>query len=192
MLAFVSLLTLLAADGPSPPQAGTRWWIDQPIRLVQTNLREIDSAVDPARLLKQVADFKANTFLFGMGGIVAHYPTRVPFHQPSPHLPPDRDTFGEVLKEAHARGIRVVGRFDFSYAHRRAFEAHPEWFFRRADGGPVTYGELYLTCINAGYYREQAMVILTEALERYPVDGLFFNSLSGGLHWVYSGAAPGT
>ena len=109
----------------------------EPIRLVQTNLRETDSALDPARLAAQLADFKANVLLFGMGGIVAHYPTEVQFHFRSPHLPAGRDTFGEMLRQAQARGIRVIGRFDFSKTPKEVFEAHREWFFRQSSGEPV-------------------------------------------------------
>jgi hypothetical protein len=148
--------------------------MNEPFRLVQTNLREIDSALDPVELVRQVADFPANTLLFGMGGIVAHYPTDIPYHHRSPHLPADQDTFGEVLKEAHARGMRVIGRFDLSKAPQVAHDTNPGWFFRMADGQPSLYNGLYATCIN-GYYRQPAMAILTEALERYDVDGLFFN-----------------
>jgi len=152
-----------------------RWWMDEPVRLIQTNLRETDAALDPARLVEQVAAFPANTLLFGMGGIVAYYPTKVEFHYPSPHLPPGRDLFGEVLREAHKRKIRVIGRFDLSKTQKAVYDAHPEWFFRRSNGEPVVYNSTYQTCINGGYYREHALRILAEALERYEVDGLFFN-----------------
>jgi uncharacterized lipoprotein YddW (UPF0748 family) len=110
-----------------------------------------------------------------MGGIVAQYPTRVSYHYPSAFLPPGRDLFGDVLREAHSRGIRVIGRFDLSKTQKPVFDAHPEWFFKRANGEPAVYNGLYSTCINGNYYRQRAMAILTEALERYEVDGLFFN-----------------
>ena len=131
-----------------------------------------------------------------MGGIVAHYPTRVPFHYASAYLPPGRDLFGDVLREAHARGIRVVGRFDLSKTQKPVFDAHPEWFFRAANGEPVIYNGLYSTCINGGYYREHAMKILTEALERYDVDGLFFNMFgnqpptTAAIRWGPASATP--
>ncbi len=80
-----------------------------------------------------------------------------------------------VIREAHARKIRVVGRYDLSKTPKAVFDAHPEWFFRQADGQPVIYNGLYSTCINGGYYREQAMLILSEGLDKYAVDGLFFN-----------------
>jgi hypothetical protein len=175
LVAAVAVFVALPADTAARRQsAPERWWMDEPFRLVQTNLREIDTALDPKQHVQRVAEFPANVLLFGMGGIVAHYTTDVPYHQRSPHLPPGQDTFGEVLKEAHARGIRVIGRFDFSKAPQLAYETNPDWFFRMADGQPSLYNGLYATCIN-GYYREPAMTILSEALERYEVDGLFFN-----------------
>jgi hypothetical protein len=163
-----------AALQPERNAEPERWWMEEPFRLVQTNLRETDSGLDAKRLVEEIANFPANVLLFGMGGIVAHYNTAIDFHRRSPHMPPGQDTFGDVLEEAHARGIRVIGRFDFSKAPKLAFDKNPEWFFRKANGEPATYNGLYATCIN-GYYREPAMEILTEALENYDVDGLFFN-----------------
>ena len=160
---------------PAVRQPHDGWWQREPIRFLQTNLSETDSTVDPQALVAAVADFGANTFLMNMGGIVAQYPTRVPFHYPSAFLPPGRDLFGDVVREAHARKIRVIGRFDLSKTQQPVFDAHPEWFFRRANGDPVIYNGLYSTCINGDYYREHALTILDEALERYEVDGLFFN-----------------
>jgi len=166
------------------------WWMTQPLRWVQTNLRETDANLDAQRLIDQLTDFKANVLHFGMGGIAAYYPTKVPFHYPSPYLPKGRDLFGEVLELAHKRGIRVVGRFDLSKTRKEVFDAHPEWFFRKANGEPVVYNELYSTCINGGYYRDLGMKILAEALENYDVDGLFFN-MFGNQSRDYSGTFVG-
>ena len=158
----------------------------EPIRLVQTNLRETDAAVDPRRLVDALAGMHANVVLTGMGGISAYYPTKVEFHYPSPYLKPGADMFGDMVREAHARHIRVIGRYDFSKTSKAVYDAHPEWFFRKADGNPVIYNGLYSTCINGGYYRQQVMKILTEGLETYDVDGLFFN-MFGNQATDYSG-----
>lgn len=173
--------TCFGADG---------WWMREPIRWIQTNLRQTDASLDPARLVSELADYRANVLHFSVGGIVAFYPTRVPFHYPSPHLPPGRDLLGDVIREAHARKIRVVGRFDLSKTRKEVFDAHPEWFFRKASGEPVVYNGLYSTCINGGWYRGHAMKILAEALERYELDGLFFN-MFGNQSRDYSGAFVG-
>ena len=162
------------------------WWMREPVRWVQTNLRETDAGLDPQHLVAQLADMRANVLLIGMGGIVAYYPTKAPFQYPSPFLPSGRDMFGEVLATAHHHGIRVIGRFDFSKAPAQVYQAHPEWFFRKANGDPVIYNGLYSTCINGGYYRSAAMAILAEALGKYDVDGLFFN-MFGNQSRDYSG-----
>ena len=187
---MIPALLLLAVLGPLDCSGEQGWWMNEPIRLIQTNLRETDSTLDAARLAQQVAGFPANILLFNMGGIVAQYPTTVPFHYASPYLPPGRDLFGEMLKEAHARRIRVIGRFDFSKTQKPVFEAHPEWFFRRTNGAPAIYNGLYSACINGGYYRDHAPKILIEALERYDVDGLFFN-MFGNPSADYSGNSMG-
>jgi Hypothetical glycosyl hydrolase 6 len=174
-LQTIAVLTL----GVSSAHAGEQdWWMREPIRWVQTNLRETDASLQPQKFVTQVADFNANALLMALGGISAFYPSKVQYHYVSPYIPAGRDTFGEVLKEAHARGIRVIGRFDFSKTHKDAYDAHPEWFFKKADGQPAIYNGLYQACVNGGWYREKTIEILTEALEKYDVDGLFFNMFS--------------
>src|SRR5262245_46562617 len=166
------------------------WWMNEPIRWVQTNLRQVDATLDARRLAEQLADMKANVVLMGMGGIASYYPTSVQYHYASPDLPAGRDMFGDVLRECHARKIRVVGRYDLSKTRKEVYDAHPEWFFRQANGEPVIYNGLYSTCINGGYYREQALKILAEGLEKYEVDGLFFN-MFGNQSRDYSGQYVG-
>ncbi|MCW5977591.1 MAG: hypothetical protein KIT09_05920 [Bryobacteraceae bacterium] len=185
-----SAVVLLAAAACAPAAGQRQWWMEEPVRLIQTNLRESDTSLDPQRLVRQLEEFRANTLLFGMGGIVAHYPTEVEFHYRSAALPADRDTFGDVMKAAHARRIRVIGRFDFSKTQKPAYDAHPDWFFQGTDGRPAIYNGLYSTCINGGYYREHIFKILSEALTRYEVDGLFFN-MFGNPRSDYSGNRMG-
>jgi hypothetical protein len=179
------------ASLPSGPRrTDTRWWMTEPVRFLQTNLSETDSTVDPRALVAAVAEVGANTFLVNMGGIVAQYPTAVPFHYASTFLPPGRDLVGDVLRESRQRGVRVIGRFDLSKTQKPVFDAHPEWFFKRANGEPAIYSGLYSTCINGDYYRRHALTILEEALDRYEVDGLFFN-MFGNPSSDYSGAPMG-
>lgn len=188
IVSFASLMLFVASVGAQTTRP--RWWMDEPVRFLQTNLPETYSTLDPVRLADQLKDFGANTLLFNMGGIVAQYPTRTEFHYPSPHLPPGKDLFGDMVREAHARKIRIVGRFDLSKTQKPVFDAHPEWFFKRTDGQPAIYNGLYSACINSGYYRQHASKILTEALERYEVDGLFFN-MFGNPSSDYSGNPMG-
>ncbi|MBP1602443.1 MAG: Beta-galactosidase, partial [Acidobacteria bacterium] len=81
------LLSCLLLTPFPVPAAGQGWWMTEPVRWVQTNLRETDAALDPGRHAGQLADMRANVVLMGMGGICAYYPTRVAFHYPSAYLP---------------------------------------------------------------------------------------------------------
>ena len=135
---------------------------------------------------------RANVLLMGMGGIAAYYPTQVEFHYPEPATcPPGRDMFGDVVREAHAaqdpRGRPVRLQQD---AESRLSTRTRSGSSARANGEPVIYNGLYSTCINGGYYREQAMKILAEALDKYDVDGLFFN-MFGNQSRDYSGRQVG-
>ena len=183
----ILFLVLAAVPGV---EAAEGWWLREPVRWLQTNFRQTDAAADAKRLVAEAAALRANVLHVGMGGIAAYYPTRVPFHPVSPYLPEGKDLFGEVLAEAHERGIRVVGRFDFSKTRKPAFDSHPEWFFRKVNGEPVVYNGLYSVCINGGWYREHIFRILAEALDRYEVDGLFFN-MFGNQSRDYSGIFVG-
>jgi uncharacterized lipoprotein YddW (UPF0748 family) len=154
------------------------WWMTEPIRWVHPNLRQTDAALNPKLFVTSVADFNANVLITAMAGITASYPSRVQYEYVSPYMPKNQDTFGEVLQEAHARNIRVAGRCDFSKTRKDVYDAHPDWFFKMADGRPSIYNGLYQTCINGGWYREKSIEILTEALDRYDVDGVYFNMFS--------------
>jgi hypothetical protein len=159
------------------------WW-DVPFRMVQTNLREIDVTLDPKRLIDDVESLNANVVLVNVGGIVAFYPTQLRLHHRSDFM--QSDMVGAVIKEAHSRNIRVVGRFDFSKCHSDVYQEHPDWFWVGIDGAPVTYNGLYHTCVNGGYYRDYCLRILEEALSTYPLDGVFFN-MFGYQVYDYSG-----
>ena len=150
----------------------------EPIRWLQTNLRETDAALVPKQFVADVASFNANVLMMSAGGITSLYPSNLPLEHVSAYLPKGQDTFGEVLREAHARRIRVVSRWDFSKAHKDVYEAHPDWFFKRSDGQPAIYNGLYQACINGGWYKQTSLEILGEALDRYDVDGCFFNAFS--------------
>ncbi len=151
----------------------TNWWREKPMRLVQTNLRQIDTERDPREIVREVKDFGGNAILFSVGGIVSFYPSELEFQTPIPDL--KGDFVGEAVEEAHAQGLRFIARLDLSKCHKHVYDSHPEWFFKRVDGKPIIYNGVYSTCINGGYYREYCFEIMKEVIGRYDVDGFFFN-----------------
>ncbi len=163
-------------------ETNRKWWL-QPQRMIQTNLREIDADLDPDRLIADLKSFGATVLMFNTGGIVASYPSDLPFHYPNPYL--KSDLVGEVLERCHANGIRYFARMDFSKANRAFYGEHPDWFYRTAAGTVVDYNGQLHTCVNGQYQSEHALAIVEEVLDRYPIDGIFFN-MFGYQTWDYS------
>ena len=92
------------------------WWLT-PRRMIQTNLREIDAGMDVEAYVASLKAAGANVVLFNVGGIVANYPTDLPYHYRNPFM--QGDLAGEVVKRLHAEGIRMIARFDFSKVNER-------------------------------------------------------------------------
>ncbi|MBM4023972.1 MAG: hypothetical protein FJ280_00975 [Planctomycetes bacterium] len=187
----MGLLTaqLFAADlADLVNRAEPDWWLT-PRRMIQTNLREIDAGMDVKAYVASLKAAGANVVLFNVGGIVANYPTDLPYHYRNPFM--KGDLTGEVVKRLHAEGIRVIARFDFSKVNERIAQEHPEWLTRDADGRSVpAYNGQVATCLNSWYQQEGMLKILGEAIDRYPIDGVFFNMI-GYPRSDYSGRAIG-
>ena len=85
--------------GQAEPGAEPGWWIREPIRWLQTNLRETDAALNPKKFIADVANFNANVLMMSAGGISSLYPSSVEYEHVSEYLPKGQDTFGEVLRQ---------------------------------------------------------------------------------------------
>jgi hypothetical protein len=150
------------------------WW-QRPNRVLLINLREGDEPrIDPDRLIEEVKAFSATAFCINGGGIVAFYQTRIAGHPKSAGLN-GRDLLAELVPRAHAQGIHVLARIDPSCAPRSLAEQHPEWFARDRAGAFYPVNEFYVTCPNAGYYRDRMAEVVREMLTQYDVDGIWNN-----------------
>lgn len=158
-----------------PGKYDTTWWNREPYRLVQTNLREIDATMDVDAYVKSMVDANVNIVLINVGGIVANYPTELPYHFRNTFM--EGDLVGDLTKGLHAEGIRVIGRFDFSKINESLAAKKPEWLYVSAAGQHVNYNGQVHTCINGGYQQEYSLEILKEAISAYPLDGIFFNMI---------------
>ncbi|MGW7685517.1 alpha-amylase family protein [Kribbella sp. NPDC054772] len=155
------------------------WWQD-PFRMFQTNLREIDAGLDVEAVLDYLEEFGADTWLLSVGGILSNYPTDLEFQTRNPYLSerPSGDLVGDAVKAAARRGIRVMGRMDFSKIDERRAEAHPEWCFVGPGGERQVYNGLTSVCPSGDYYQARLFDVLDEVLDRYPLDGFFCNWMS--------------
>jgi hypothetical protein len=123
------------------------------------------------------ASLKVDAVLLNGGGIVAFYPTQIPYHHRSQFLG-TRDLFGEMVAAMKRHGMRAVARMDCNLAYEDALKAHPEWFERNRDGSPRPHSEspwLFSTCMFSPYFTEQMPAIYREINQHYPVDGFFTN-----------------
>jgi Hypothetical glycosyl hydrolase 6 len=156
-----------------PGRYDATWWNRAPVRLVQTNLREVDATMDVDAYVQSMVDASANTVLINVGGIVANYPTQLPYQYRNPFM--KGDLVGDLIKGLHSKGIKVIGRFDFSKLNEKLAAQKPEWLYVGTDGKNVNYNGQVHTCINGGYQQQYGFEILKEAITKYPLDGIFFN-----------------
>lgn len=164
------------------------WWSGRPLRLIQTNLREIDTTFDIPLYIESLKSFHADVVILNTGGIVANYPTNIPGHFRNPYA--SENFFSDILGACREAGIRVVSRFDFSKVDERIGTEHPEWLYVSPTGQHVNYHGVMHACVNSRYQQETALQIITEVLSQYPVDGIFFN-MPGYITTDYSGTYHG-
>ncbi|MDB5248609.1 MAG: Beta-galactosidase [Segetibacter sp.] len=162
-------------SGIDPGRYDTTWWNRAPYRLVQTNLREIDATMDVDAYVQSMVDASANIVLINVGGIVGNYPTKLPYHYRNPFM--KGDLVGDLIRGLHSKGIKVIGRFDFSKINETLAAKKPEWLYVSTAGKNVNYNGQVHTCPNGGYQQEYGMEILKEAITTYPLDGIFFNMI---------------
>lgn len=176
-----------APASPQPPsQTPTQsWWHKRQWRLIQTNLREIDMQdIRASQVVTDLQAFRANVLMINAAGIIASYPTRLPYHYQSPYL--TGDNLLEIISACHAAGIRVIARCDFSKVRWPVYEQHPEWAYLGVDGQIVDYNGDVHVCVTSAYQQQHMLDIIEELFSTHPFDGIFFN-FSGFYSHDYSG-----
>ena len=154
-------------------------WHQRLRRVGQINMNERDPIeLDVNAWADYWASVKVDAVLVSVTGIMAFYPTQIPFHRRSRFLG-DRDLFGDCTKAAKQRGIHVIARMSPDLQWKDAADAHPEWFNRDRGGNLIPQPEapgLYRTCMFSTYYTEQIPAIMREVNSLYEVDGIFTNA----------------
>ena len=125
----VSAASVIATSGGDPiAQENGKPWYAVMRRCGQINFNEQDPLkMDVNAWADYWASLKVDAVLLNGGGILAFYPTQVPYHHRSEFLGA-RDLFGEMTAACKKRGMRVVARMDCNYAYEEAFKGRPEWF----------------------------------------------------------------
>ena len=130
--------------------------------------------IDAERVVADMQAFKANVLMINAAGIIASYPTKLPYHFQSPFL--EGDSLQAIIAACHSADIRVMARTDFSKVRFPIYEAHPEWAsLTTANGEIIEYNGDVQVCLNGGYQQEYALRIIEELLTTHDFDGVFFN-----------------
>ena len=169
------LATSLAAP---EQQADALPWYRTIKRIGQTNFNERDGE---SQNVEQWADYwasaKVQAVALSVSGPVAFYPSKVPFFHHSIYLK-GRDLFGECLRAAKKRGIRVYGRMspDIQWTDPELLQTHPLWFRRNQNGGmQQSAPDIAFTCIFSEHYSKQQPAIIRELNANYDIDGVYMN-----------------
>jgi hypothetical protein len=162
-------------------------WQKSVRRVGQTNMTEHDPAVMD---VEAWADYwhsaLADVVFVSVTGILAYYPSKVPFHRHGKYLN-GRDFFGECAAAAKKRGMRVVARMSPDLNWGDALAAHPEWAMRNKDGSAQHSGEeprLFKTCMFSTYMDDYVPAIMHEITSLYDVDCFYTNG------WPPLGSLP--
>jgi hypothetical protein len=174
-------ILIASKDAPAPQNtaAADVPWYHKIRRAGQTNFNEKDPLHGN---VEEWADYwasaKVEALALSVSGPVAFYPTDIPFYRRSPYLN-GRDFFGECVKAAKARGIRVYGRMspDILKTDKELLDAHPLWFRREKDGVSLQSPapEIAFTCQFSNYFTDFQSAVIHEVNTRYDIDGYYMN-----------------
>jgi hypothetical protein len=175
----IPLYQLVALPARLPqPIAAAEPWQNRVRRVGQTNMTEHDPAVMD---VEDWADYwhscKVDVVFVSVTGILAFYPSKVPFHRHGKFLN-GRDFFGECAAAAKKRGMRVVARMSPDLNWGDALEAHPEWAMRHKDGSAQFSTEeprLFKTCMFSSYMDDYVPAVMREINSLYDVDCFYTN-----------------
>lgn len=176
---------LLAEKLPEPasapaqqPQSSAQPWYRTIKRIGQTNFNEKDAKSDKVEAWADYwASAKVQAVALSVSGPVAFYPSKVPFFHHSSYLE-GRDLFGECVRAAKQRGIRVYARMspDIQWTDPELLKAHPLWFRRNQDGSLQSSApNIAFTCTFSEHYSKQQPAIIRELNASYDIDGVYMN-----------------
>jgi hypothetical protein len=162
----------------APGEVPTLPWVEGPMRWLSLILANDDPGnFDPDFWIDFVRTSHIDAVALNAGGIIATYPTAIPFHRRNPKLG-DEDLLGYLIRGMRRFGVIITARVDHHATYPDAASAHPEWIARDPDGSMrrhPRHAELYLTCPMGDYNEFFMTAVMKEIVARYQVDGFNHN-----------------
>ncbi len=157
-------------------------WFDKGMRWAQLAFVESDPGnYDPDFWLNYFRKIHADGVLLSAGGIVAFYPTDIPFHHRSDWLN-NKDVLGYLVKECRKMNMSVVLRTDPHATRQDMYDAHPDYIAVTADGQKRRHWanpDLWVTCALGPYNFDFMTTVNHEIMDRYQPDAIFSNRWHG-------------
>ena len=181
--AWLSRQGFAASIKGAPPELPADWW-DRTTRWFQLIMVESDPGnYDLHWWLDFFERTKTDGFCLTAGGLVAFYPTEIPFHHKSAWMKPGDDPFGDFVTGCRALNMTIVARTDSHSCLDDAAAAHPEWLNIDENGKPRRHWELpetrWVTCAYGPYNFVFMSEVHKEIMRNYKIDGLFCNRWQG-------------
>ena len=136
---------------------------------------------DPDFWLNYFKRIHAQGALLSAGGVVAFYPTNIPFHHRSQWMG-NTDPLGYLVNNCRKMNMAVILRTDPHATRQDTYEAHPDWIAVTADGKKRKHWanpDLWVTCALGPYNFEFMTSVNKEIMQRYQPDAIFSNRWSG-------------
>lgn len=167
------------------------WW-HEPFALFQTNIRRVDAALDTEAATDFLVELGYDAWLLNAGGIFSFYPVDGDDQEPSFTLQdrPSEDLIGDALASCRARGVRLIARFDFSRLPEGRVGRWADSVHQSKSGDQTIEDGLVNMCPRSDYYRVRGREVVRDFVERYDVDGVFFNWMQFPIV-TYRNALPG-
>ena len=185
-LALGGMATVPWVNKPWPgklikPSHNNLFWYQQPLRILQTVLREPDAQHYHARsVVNYMLETGANVLVVNGGGIVDFFQNPLPANNKNKFMG-QRDLLREVVLACHQANIKVIARIDFRGVEEHIYQQFPTWFARDEHDLPrqLTYTrpQLYQACYSGHYRNEHAVEFISYLMEHYQLDGIWHNSI---------------
>ena len=144
---------------------------------------------DPDFWLAYFKRIHAQGALLSAGGVVAFYPTSIPFHHRSQWIG-NSDPLGYLLNGCRKMNMAVILRTDPHATRQDTYDAHPDWIHVTVDGNKRKHWanpDLWVTCALGPYNFEFMTSVNKEIMERYRF--FFFGEI---VFFTFTASATGT
>ncbi len=157
-------------------------WFDKSMRWAQLAFVENDPGrCDPDFWLNYFDKIHADGVLLSAGGIVAFYPTEIPYHHRSAWLG-NSDLLGYMVKECRKKNRTIILRTDPHATRQDMYDAHPDYIAVTSDGKKRRHWanpDLWVTCALGPYNFQFMTTVIQEIVQRYQPEGIFSNRWAG-------------